>query len=82
MASIRGVVNTLQKTERYGTPLARALRVLSTEFRNDRMMKAEEKAARLPAILTVPMIVFILPALFIVLAGPAALRVIDSLKGM
>lgn len=82
MPSIRSVVNTLSQTERYGTPLSKALRVLSNEFRNERMMKAEEKAARLPAILTIPMIVFILPALFIVLAGPAALSVLDSLRQM
>jgi tight adherence protein C len=82
LPSTRGVVETLLQTERYGTPLAKALRTLSAEFRNERMMKAEEKAARLPAILTIPMIVFILPALFIVLVGPAALRVFDSLRGM
>lgn len=46
------------------------------------MMKAEEKAAKLPATLTVPMIVFILPTLFIVLLGPAAIRTIDALSGM
>lgn len=68
---IRGVVNTLNQTEKYGTPLAQSLRVLASEFRNDRMMKAETKAAKLPAIMTVPMIVFILPPLFIVLIGPA-----------
>ena len=82
LPSMRGVVNTLLQTEKYGTPLAKALRVLSTEFRNDRMMRAEEKAARLPAILTVPMIVFILPVLMIVLVGPAALRVIDAFRSM
>jgi tight adherence protein C len=75
--SIRGVVNTLLQTEKYGTPLAHSLRVLAAEFRSDRMMKAEEKAARLPALLTVPMIMFILPPLFIVLIGPAVLRVMD-----
>jgi tight adherence protein C len=69
------------QTERYGTPLASSLRVLSAEFRNERMMKAEEKAARLPAILTVPMIVFILPTLMVVLIGPAVLRTMDALKG-
>ncbi len=68
---IRGVVNTLNQTEKYGTPLAQSLRVLASEFRNNRMMKAETKAAKLPAIMTVPMIVFILPPLFIVLIGPA-----------
>lgn len=76
--SIRSVVNTLLQTERYGTPLTQALRVLSEEFRDERMLKAEEKAARLPAILTVPMIVFILPTLFIVLIGPAAIDVYDQ----
>ncbi len=60
------------QTEQYGTPLASALRVLSAEFRNERMMRAEEKAARLPAIMTVPLILFILPMLFIVILGPAA----------
>lgn len=77
---IRGIVNTLAQTERYGTPLAQALRVLSAELRNNRLMKAEEKAARLPAILTVPMILFIMPALFVVLIGPGALRTIDALR--
>lgn len=81
MPAIRGVVNTLKQTEKYGTPLAQSLRVLAAEFRNERLLKAEEKAARLPAILTVPMIVFILPALFIVLIGPAILKTIDSLRG-
>jgi tight adherence protein C len=82
LASIRGVVNTLQQTEKYGTPLSLSLRVLSTEFRNDRMMRAEEKAARLPATLTVPLICFILPSLFIVLLGPAILGSIDGLSGL
>jgi tight adherence protein C len=82
MASIRGVVNTLLQTEKYGTPLAQSLRVLAAEFRTERLTKAEEKAARLPAILTVPMIIFILPPLFIVLIGPAILRTIDALRGM
>jgi tight adherence protein C len=82
LPSMRGVVNTLLQTEKYGTPLAKALRVLSAEFRNDRMMKAEEKAARLPAVLTVPMIVFILPVLMIVLVGPAALRIMDAFRSM
>ena len=77
---IRGVVNTLVQTERYGTPLAHSLRVLSAEFREERMLKAEEKAAKLPATLTVPMILFILPTLFIVLIGPAIIQVLDTLK--
>lgn len=76
--AVRGVVTTMVQTEKYGTPLASALRVLSAEFRNERMMRAEEKAARLPAIMTVPLILFILPVLFIVILGPAACSISDA----
>jgi tight adherence protein C len=77
--AVRGVVTTMIQTEKYGTPLASALRVLSAEFRNERMMRAEEKAARLPAIMTVPLILFILPVLFIVILGPAACSISDAM---
>ncbi|WP_097063236.1 type II secretion system F family protein [Sphingomonas guangdongensis] len=77
--AIKGVTTTMVQTEKYGTPLASALRVLSAEFRNERMMRAEEKAARLPAIMTVPLILFILPVLFIVILGPAACSINDAL---
>jgi len=80
LQELRAVVNTLIQTEKYGTPLASSLRVLAAEFRDDRLMRAEEKAARLPAILTIPMILFILPSLFVVLIGPAALKTIDALS--
>jgi tight adherence protein C len=76
--AIRAVVNTLQQTAKFGTPLAQSLRVLSDESRTARMTRAEEKAAKLPAMLTVPMIVFILPTLFIVLLGPAAINVMNT----
>ncbi|WP_296674983.1 type II secretion system F family protein [Novosphingobium sp.] len=79
--AVKGVVTTMIQTERYGTPLASALRVLSAEFRNERMMRAEEKAARLPAIMTVPLILFILPVLFIVILGPAACSITDAFAG-
>jgi tight adherence protein C len=79
LPAIRGVVNTLLQTEKYGTPLSQSLRVLANEFRDQRLLRAEEKAARLPATLTVPMIVFILPVLFIVLIGPAIISVMDNL---
>ncbi len=82
LSQMRALVSTLVQTERYGTPLAASLRVLAAELRHERLMRAEEKAARLPAIMTVPMIVFILPPLFIVLVGPAALRVYDSFINM
>lgn len=76
LPGVQALVSTLIQTEKYGTPLAQALRVLSGELREERMMRAEEKAARLPAILTVPMILFVLPPLFCVLIGPAAIRVV------
>lgn len=82
LASIRGLVSTLVQTEKYGTPLSNSLRVLASEFRNERMLRAEAKAAKLPATLTVPMVLFIMPALFVVLLGPAVIRTIDSLGGL
>jgi tight adherence protein C len=78
LASVRGMVNILAQTERYGTPLAQSLRILATEFRSARMMAAEAKAARLPAVLTIPMIIFVLPPLFIVLIGPAIIQVMGQ----
>ena len=80
LEAVRGVVTTMIQTEKYGTPLASALRVLSAEFRNERMMRAEEKAARLPAIMSIPLILFILPTLFIVILGPAACSIGDAFK--
>jgi tight adherence protein C len=65
------VVTALVQAERYGTPLGQALRVMAKENRDMRMANAEKKAAALPAKLTVPMIVFFLPVLFIVILGPA-----------
>ena len=82
LQSMQALANTLIQSERYGTPLAQSLRVLSRELRDERLMKAEEKAARLPATLTVPMMIFIMPTLFIVLIGPGILRAIDGLGGV
>ncbi len=79
---VRGVVNTLIQAEKYGTPLAQSLRIMSGESRNERIMKAEEKAARLPALLTVPMIIFTLPPLFVVLIGRAILNTMDAFAKM
>src|SRR5947207_11421827 len=81
LGSIRGVVNTLLQTAKFGTPLAQSLRVPGAEYRAAGITRAEEKAARLPAMLTVPMILFILPTLFIVLLGPAALNIVDTFSG-
>lgn len=82
LPTVRGVVSTLQQTEKYGTPLAQSLRVLAAEFREQRVLKAEEKAARLPATLTVPLVLFILPSLFIVLIGPAIIKTIDQIGNL
>jgi tight adherence protein C len=82
LTAVRGVANTLMQAERYGTPLAQSLRVMAAESRQERVMKAEEKAARLPALLTVPMIVFILPPLFIVLLGRAILNTVDAFRNL
>ncbi|MGG5817320.1 type II secretion system F family protein [Falsiroseomonas sp. HW251] len=81
LVSFQRLGGTLSQTLRYGTPMGQALRVLAQEMRNERMMRIEEKAARLPALLVLPMILFILPCLFVVLAGPAALRIIDAWNG-
>jgi tight adherence protein C len=78
LEAVRGVVTTMIQTEKYGTPLACAVRVLSADFRHQRIMRAEEKAARLPAIMTVPLILFILPTLFVVILGPASCSINDS----
>lgn len=75
LPEIRGIVSVLIQTEKYGTPIAQAMRVLSAEFREQRMLRAENKAAQLPAIMTVPMILFILPTLFIIVLSPAIIRV-------
>lgn len=72
---VRSVCMALQQAERYGTPLATMLRVMAQENRDIRMSEAEKKAAGLPPKLTVPMILFFLPVLFIVILGPAAIKV-------
>ena len=77
LESVKSVTQALIQAERYGTPVAHALRVLANESRDMRMNAAEKKAAALPPKLTVPMILFFLPVLFIVILGPAAIRVMD-----
>lgn len=75
IAGIKAVATALIQAERYGTPVSQALRVMAKENRDMRMMEAEKKAAALPPKLTVPMIVFFLPVLFVVILGPAILQV-------
>jgi tight adherence protein C len=77
---VKSVCVALQQAERYGTPMAQTLRVMAQENRDMRMAEAEKKAAALPPKLTVPMILFFLPVLFIVILGPAAIRVMEISK--
>lgn len=79
MPSIRSIVQTLAQTLRYGTPLAQALRVIAAEMREDALIQLEERANQLPALLTVPMMLFVLPTIFLIVGGPAALQLIDIL---
>ena len=73
--SVKSVMQALTQAERYGTPVATALRVLSAESRDMRLNEAEKKAAALPPKLTVPMILFFLPVLFVVILGPAGIGI-------
>jgi len=73
---VKAIAAALNQAEKYGTPLGQALRVCAQESREQRMAEAEKKAAALPAKLTVPMIIFFLPCLFVVIMGPAIMRVV------
>jgi tight adherence protein C len=76
LPTVKSVMTSLIQSERYGTPLGQALRVLAQENRDQRMQSAEKKAAALPPKLTVPMVLFFLPVIFIVILGPAILMVL------
>jgi tight adherence protein C len=80
LEGVRSVCMALQQAERYGTPLANMLRVMAQENRDMRMAEAEKKAAGLPPKLTVPMILFFLPVLFVVILGPAAIKVMGVMN--
>jgi len=77
-SGVKAVAAALNQAEKYGTPLGQALRIAAQENREMRMAEAEKKAAALPAKLTVPMIVFFLPCLFVVILGPAIMRVMHT----
>jgi tight adherence protein C len=78
--SVRSVVSMLSQSLRFGTPLAHSLRVGAVEMRNDQMTLLEEKASRLPALMTIPVMLFIMPTVFLIIGGPAALRLIDTFR--
>jgi tight adherence protein C len=75
LQAVKAITTALNQAERYGTPLGQALRVLAQESRDIRMNEAEKKAAALPPKLTVPMILFFLPVLFVVILTPALIQV-------
>ena len=75
LPGVKAVTTALIQAERYGTPVGTALRVMAKENRDMRMQEAEKKAAGLPPKLTVPMIVFFLPVLFLVIMGPAVIQI-------
>ena len=77
LETVKSVTQALIQAERYGTPLAQALRVLAQECRDQRMNEAEKKAAALPPKLTVPMILFFLPVLFVVILGPTGIKITE-----
>ncbi|MCA1451901.1 type II secretion system F family protein [Bradyrhizobium sp. BRP22] len=79
LEGVKSVCLALQQSERYGTPLGQSLRVMAQENRDMRMNEAEKKAAALPPKLTVPMILFFLPCLFIVILGPAYIKVMATI---
>lgn len=79
ITSLRGIVTALNQSIRLGTPLAGSLRAVAAEMRTERLVRFEQRAARLPVLMTVPLMTFILPSLMIVIGTPLALRIIDML---
>jgi tight adherence protein C len=75
MPQVKSVVTSLIQSERYGTPLGTALRVLAQENRDMRIAEAERKAAALPPRLTVPMMLFFMPVIFVVILGPVVMTI-------
>jgi tight adherence protein C len=77
--NLRSVVGTLTQGMRFGTPLAQSLRVAAAEMREDQLSQLEERANRLPALMTIPVILLILPTIFLIVGGPAVLKIMDTL---
>jgi tight adherence protein C len=80
LPALRGITATLNQAIRFGTPLAESLRILAAEMRTARLARIEERAARLPVLLAIPLALFILPSLMMVISTPVALRLSDTLK--
>lgn len=80
LPSLRSVVGTLSQSMRFGTPLAQSLRMAAAEMRTDRLMRVEERANRLPGMLTFPVMLLIMPTIFLIVGGPAVIKVMDTLN--
>jgi tight adherence protein C len=80
--TLKRLSSTLTQSLQYGTPLTQALRSLSAELRQEALVKFEERAGRLPTLMTIPMILFILPCVFLIVAGPAIINVLATLHSM
>jgi tight adherence protein C len=80
--TLKRLSTTLSQSLQYGTPLTQALRTLSAELRQEALIKFEDRAGRLPTLMTIPMILFILPCVFLIVAGPAIINVLSTLHGM
>jgi len=79
---LRGLVATLKQSLQFGTPLAESLRMIASEMRAERQARIEERAARLPVVLAIPMMLFILPCVLMVVGTPVALRMLDVLRSL
>jgi tight adherence protein C len=82
LKDLAGLVATLKQSVKFGTPLAESLRTIAAEMRAERQARIEERAARLPVLLAVPMMMFILPCLMMIIATPLVLRLMDTVKNL
>ena len=82
LVTLKRLATTLAQSLQFGTPLTQALRTLSAELRQEALIRFEERAGRLPTLMTVPMILFILPCVFLIVAGPAMINVIATMHHM
>ena len=80
LPSLRSIVGTLSQSMRFGTPLAESLRTAAIEMRNDRLLRLEERANRLPGLMTFPVMLLIMPTIFLIVGGPAVIKILDTFK--
>lgn len=73
----KSIISNIAQAEQYGTPISQTMRIIAEEFRANRLLKAEEKASRLPALLSLPMMIFIFPCIYLIILGPAVINVLE-----